>query len=220
MLKILIIGKFRLIFQFFVRLSVYQLLGKLKMIGNNIVIPHSWHLVNESFAIGIKPDILIHQNIMIFLLLSIPVFTIPTDCTVIYLLFFSKYKKKYGNVFYKFILVFTLVAIYWSCYFFYQGLCQLLGYSLFGELGNIIIATTAQYLFYVCMNMNLLFAFNRFSAVVYGYKHDIIFSNFNGLLYIAIMLVGSAILNIPGFMFLVKYVSIKIHAFIIQKYII
>uniref|UniRef100_A0A914QGL6 7TM GPCR serpentine receptor class x (Srx) domain-containing protein n=1 Tax=Panagrolaimus davidi TaxID=227884 RepID=A0A914QGL6_9BILA len=95
--------------------------------------------------------------------------------------------------------------MYWSWYFFYQGMCQLLGYSLFGELGNVIVATTAQYLFYVCMNMNLLFAFNRFSAVVYRHSHDRLFSNFNGLIYVALIYIGSAIMNIPGFMFLSKY---------------
>uniref|UniRef100_A0AC35ERG4 7TM GPCR serpentine receptor class x (Srx) domain-containing protein n=1 Tax=Panagrolaimus sp. PS1159 TaxID=55785 RepID=A0AC35ERG4_9BILA len=95
--------------------------------------------------------------------------------------------------------------MYWSWYFVYQGICQILGYSLFGELGNTIIASIAQYLFYVCMNMNLLFAFNRFSAVVYGHKHETIFSTFNGLLYIALIYLGSAIMNIPSFMFLVKY---------------
>uniref|UniRef100_A0A914PH29 7TM GPCR serpentine receptor class x (Srx) domain-containing protein n=1 Tax=Panagrolaimus davidi TaxID=227884 RepID=A0A914PH29_9BILA len=53
--------------------------------------------------------------------------------------------------------------------------------------------------------MNLLLAFNRFSAVVFGHKHEHIFSTFNGILYIAIIYAGSAIMNIPGFMFLSKY---------------
>uniref|UniRef100_A0A914P6C1 7TM GPCR serpentine receptor class x (Srx) domain-containing protein n=1 Tax=Panagrolaimus davidi TaxID=227884 RepID=A0A914P6C1_9BILA len=53
--------------------------------------------------------------------------------------------------------------------------------------------------------MNLLLAFNRFSAVVFGHKHEYIFSTFNGILYIGIIYAGSAIMNIPGFMFLSKY---------------
>ena len=70
----------------------------------------------------------------------------------------------------------SLIAIYWGGYFCYMGMCQLLGYSLFGETVNIIIASIAQYLFYVCMNMNLLIAFNRFSAVVLCAKHEKVFS--------------------------------------------
>ena len=151
--------------------------------------------------------VVVDRRIIMVFLLGIPPFTISLHTLMIYILFFSNKRHKYTNIFYKLLLTMSLIAIYWGGYFFYMGMCQLLGYSLFGETVNIIIASIAQYLFYVCMNMNLLIAFNRFSAVILYTIHEKVFSSKMGLFYIFLVLLISAAENVHGFRYLMKYVS-------------
>lgn len=146
------------------------------------------------------------RSIVTVFLLGVPPITIFLHAIMIYLLFLSNKRHKYTNIFYKLVLIISLTVMYWASYVFYQGLCQVYGYSVFGETANVIIASIAQYIFYICMNMNLLIAFNRFSAVVLYAKHDQVFSPINGILFIIGILLLSAVENIPGFMHLMKYV--------------
>lgn len=162
-------------------------------------------------------EVVVDVHIVIALLLGIPPFTVASHGIMIYILFFSSKRHKYTNIFYKLVLTISLVVIYWGAYFWYMGWCQLLGYCPLGETGNIVIASVAQYLFYVCMNMNLLIAFNRFCAVVLYSMNDKVFSNMMGLMYVVIILVVSAMENVHGFKYLMKYVRRLMFEYIVYK---
>jgi hypothetical protein len=126
--------------------------------------------------------------------------------TVNYILYVSKNRRKYTNVFYKLALVASFCCMYWCFWLIYQASCYILGHCLADELGNIMISIGAHYVFFLCMNIDLVIALNRFSAVVLSGKHETLFSQTRGLLYIFLVVVLTAIEISPSFWYQRKYV--------------
>src|SRR5690349_7955799 len=108
--------------------------------------------------VGLNTNFSFERYVIIAFLFGIPPFTISLHTTLLYLLFFSSKKAKYTNIFYKLVMIVSLLLIYWSFYFIYQGFCHLLNDCPLSETTNIVLSSIAHYFFIVCMNMNLLIA--------------------------------------------------------------
>src|SRR3569623_166099 len=113
--------------------------------------------MNTSDIYGIIPfKLVVDYRIMIPIQLGVSPIAIFLHSMMMYIIF--KKRNKYTNIFYKMVFVLSITDIYWSFYFIYQGMCLSLGYCLFGEIGNMIVATVAQYIFYLCLILILLVA--------------------------------------------------------------
>lgn len=130
--------------------------------------------------------------------------------TVNYIFFFSKNKQKYTNTFYKLVFTISCLDIYGSSWRIYTAFCYIFGGIVFGETWNILMTSGFQYIFFLCMNMDLLIAFNRFSAVVLCKYHQNVFSDRMGYFYIAGFVLASAVECIPTFYYGKKWVGARI----------
>lgn len=157
-----------------------------------------------------KPINLADTQLLIGLIFLIAPIGLFLHLSITYIIFFSNKRKKYKNIFYKLVVCISCTDIYWCFFQMYQGWCNVMGECPFGELGNVLISSGAQFAFYFCMNMDLLIAFNRFSAVVFCDQFKKAFSHNKGMLYILIFLIGSAIECIPTSIYKKKYVSLHI----------
>jgi hypothetical protein len=128
-------------------------------------------------------------------------------CSILYIFFFSDKRKKYTNTFYLLVFGGSTTDIFYCFWLLYQSICDLMGYCLFGHYFNLFISTMSQPVFFFCMNMDLLISINRFSAVVFFFKHNRLFSRNMILFYMLICLVYSLAESIPTFMYQKYYVS-------------
>uniref|UniRef100_A0A914CL57 7TM GPCR serpentine receptor class x (Srx) domain-containing protein n=1 Tax=Acrobeloides nanus TaxID=290746 RepID=A0A914CL57_9BILA len=160
----------------------------------------------------LPPEQLADTRLLIGIMFTIAPIALFLHITIIYIIFISNKRQKYKNTFYRLVVCISCTDIYWCHYQLYQGLCNVMGYCPGGELVNVIISCGAQFIFFFCMNMDLLIAFNRFSAVVLCERHDKIFSNKNGMIYILLFMIGSSFECIPTWIYKKKYVSLYVVA--------
>lgn len=156
-----------------------------------------------------QPDFLASENVMIGIMFTLSPIAVLLHLSIIYIILFSNKRPKYSNTFYRLIVCTSCILIYWSHFQMYQGMCHALGHCPGGEIGNLIISSIAQLDFFFCMNMDLLIAFNRFSAIVLSSNYEKIFSPTKGLLYIFMFLVISAVECMPTWIYGKKYVGFR-----------
>uniref|UniRef100_A0A914EJ17 7TM GPCR serpentine receptor class x (Srx) domain-containing protein n=1 Tax=Acrobeloides nanus TaxID=290746 RepID=A0A914EJ17_9BILA len=89
----------------------------------------------------------------------------------------------------------------------YIGVCLARGECLGGDLVNTVLMKLAVYSCYMCMLLNLFVAWNRFAAVFFYLKYDKLFNRRMFIFYYASALILSAIANIPGWKYGMKFVS-------------
>lgn len=94
--------------------------------------------------------------------LPIPLCGIFLYIPLIYLIL--KYRKKYSQSFYTLVLFVSINDLYCLCRFTYEGICSLFDYCSDGTVSFISILLAA-FSYYMCMLLNLIIAWNRFSAV-------------------------------------------------------
>jgi hypothetical protein len=150
---------------------------------------------------------LVDRRIMTTIKFTVAPIAMFLHTSILYIFFFSKNRNKYKNVFYRLVFVLSCTDIYGCIWMMYTGLCYTLGFTLFGEAGNIIFTIGFQYIFFICMNMDLLIAFNRFSAVVLYKNYEKIFRPKLGMFYVSLIILASTMECIPTFYYKKKWVK-------------
>src|SRR3569623_1466844 len=164
-------------------------------------------LSDPSYKFSLVKSGLAPRQLMVTIMFTVTPIAMFLHLAFMYIILSSKKRQKYKNAFYQQVLVISTTDIYWSGYVFYQGFCNVLDQCPFGELGNVIISTGAQYMFFLCMNMDMLIAFNRFAAIILAGKYERIFCLKKGIIYVLLFMVISAMECMPSWVYKKKYVS-------------
>lgn len=129
--------------------------------------------------------------------------------SLMYLISFSSKKHNYKNVFFKLMLFLSFNEIYCSVFLMFMATCNLTGTCPFGETFNIFLCSFAQYIIYFCMNLNMLVALNRFTAVVLYNHYANAFSTKKSICYILVTKFVAVLACIPTWIYRKKYVREK-----------
>lgn len=147
----------------------------------------------------------VNRTFMIVCLLTIPPICIVGQLMLIYIVYIKK-RKKYNSSFFTFLLLLIIAALYWLILLIFDGICLLLDRCPGGDLFNILITSNALFFYDMCMWSTLFISFNRFSAIFFLHSYDRIFSKRMTKIYVAVVIVGSGIVNCPNWIYLLKYV--------------
>lgn len=146
-----------------------------------------------------------NRTFMIISLLTFPPICIIGQFILVYIVYIRK-RKKYRSSFFIFLLLLIIAALYWLFLLIYEGVCLILDRCPGGELLNIILISSALFFYDMCMWSTLFVSFNRFSAIFFVNHYEQIFSKQMTRVYVAMVIVGSGLVNCPNWIYLLKYV--------------
>jgi hypothetical protein len=161
---------------------------------------------NNSSNVEVSNSPGVNRLFMLSCLLCFPPVELSLQLVLIYILYF-KHRQKYKSQFFNILSLLIIAATYWCSYLLFEGLCQLFGECPGPELLNLIMTPIAVYMYLICMWGTFLVALNRFSAIFFFQSYERIFSRNKTRLYLALSFISSIFLNLPNWMYKVKYVS-------------
>ena len=161
---------------------------------------------NKSSNVEVSNPPSVNRLFMLSCFLCFPPIEISLQLVLIYILYI-KHRQKYTSPFFNILSLLIIAATYWCSYLLFEGLCQLFGECPGPELLNLIMTPIAVYMYLICMWGTFLVALNRFSAIFFFQSYERIFSKNKTRLYLALSFISSIFLNLPNWMYKIKYVS-------------
>lgn len=124
---------------------------------------------------------------------------------VIVLIPIVRYRKKYSNPFYLFLIAIAIFDCFNLLYSVFQGFCLYLSKCPGGNIINILFTDTQWYFYSATALVYLCTAWNRFSCVALYQYHIELFSSRMMLIYMIAAMLISALENIPIFTYHVNF---------------
>jgi hypothetical protein len=168
---------------------------------------HNWAMMTmnltRTYPVDDPP---LDVKLSMFILIGFPPLSILLYIPLIYTILTKR--EKYHNPFYKLVIAIGLNDYILLVHLIYMGFCLMNGECPISETFNAFQMALAMMGCYGCMLLNLLMAWNRFSAVFFYNRYEsVLFTEKMVYVYIAMVYIIAICANIPSFLYGVKFVS-------------
>uniref|UniRef100_A0A914CY35 G-protein coupled receptors family 1 profile domain-containing protein n=1 Tax=Acrobeloides nanus TaxID=290746 RepID=A0A914CY35_9BILA len=166
---------------------------------------HNWAMMTmnltRTYPVDDPP---LDVKLSMFILIGFPPLSILLYIPLIYTILTKR--EKYHNPFYKLVIAIGLNDYILLLHLIYMGFCLMKGECPISETFNAIQMALAMMGCYGCMLLNLLMAWNRFSAVFFYRNYEsVLFTEKMVYVYIVMVYIIAICANIPSFVFGVKF---------------